>query len=407
MYYIPSAPTLETLQTPSVLRVHTYGAFLCDRPLSLLNSQSFYLSQVPPRLIISTLSNVRMDRYNTSFNAPDTPSKERTCSLTSAMPSWTNLNVNPGDNSMLIGLGLVPSISRDSEIGVELISGDYSDDLEVEVARNTTFDVSKWQETSIQIVDENIYDIIPNRSDRSVPPARVNDGLHHIFPESRSSFSQLLLTETNLLASSSSFFGGMLAASSSPNMGDIDDGAPCDSNEVAFSIPVNTQRLSATNSEIDAFQHSDDAGYDVSLELFPELSLNEQFSFEFDFPLLPSDSDAAEFIADSLTLLQQITYPAEGPTLIKGHLPHNMHFDNPSAFSSSTVSFVIPAFSSMEDLLGVTLDIPDVSVGSPFSSMQSLCSVPTLSSVDDLTIQCRPPNFILSIRRNQPTDLIH
>ena len=70
MYYIPSAPILKAPQRPSLLRVYSYGAFLCDRcayifvlsrqvymlrdnyrtlsPLSHSTPTS-YLANIPPR----------------------------------------------------------------------------------------------------------------------------------------------------------------------------------------------------------------------------------------------------------------------------------------------------------------------------------------------------------------------
>jgi hypothetical protein len=46
---------------------------------------------------------------------------------------------------------------------------------------------------------------------------------------------------------------------------------------------------------------------------------------------------------------------------------------------------VLPILSSMEDLLQISLDIPDLPFGSSFSSIHSLCQLPACAFTDDLS----------------------
>ena len=72
------------------------------------------------------------------------------------LPSWGNLCIKPGDDSLLVRMGLVPGISQDS-VADAAASGD--EDLEIEVLRNTSFDATEWHKTSLQTRDEGFQDI--------------------------------------------------------------------------------------------------------------------------------------------------------------------------------------------------------------------------------------------------------
>ena len=209
--------------------------------------------------------------------------------------------------------------------------------------------------------------------------------------------------DASISASASSFFEALLASSSFSNLSDAECLPPLNPDTSAlFPFPVPISRAASFDSAIDDSQligmdlsSTQDLDYNISLQFLSAVPPGAQLSFELDFPLLPSPSDAAEFIAESFGLpaAEEVPSYSTGPSfkiLLDTELSsQSSHVNTISLASfSSAQSFMIPALSSMENLMHISLDSSalfiDSSSFSSVSSIRSLCQLPTCASVDDL-----------------------
>jgi hypothetical protein len=205
MYYIPSAPIPKVPQTPSLLRVISYGAFLCDRyaydfivcmlrcmmlkvKQDTLSSEPFawdkvlgwYASAVGLllwiiqtqfqsnyiyyRLVVATLSEcdqgaaqliVRVDRHDELSDASDclrdSPASEGDLAI-SISSQWGSLT---GNDSLLVRVGLAPGISQDSGADISVPARDDSLEIEVARTRNASVDAMVYTEISLHTQEED------------------------------------------------------------------------------------------------------------------------------------------------------------------------------------------------------------------------------------------------------------
>ena len=223
------------------------------------------------------------------------------------------------------------------------------------------------------------------------------------YPEHLSLIPQIPLGDTDFFASPSSFFGEIQASSSSPNT--FDKNTPSRSDGTIFNFSFQSPRVASSSPALDGSQmqgeqqiDTQDLNYDISLEFSSAIPFDGQFSFELDFPLLPSPSDAAGFFAESFappsnialseteetppeTISQNLTVSLDAEEL-SGSSPHTSVMSLTSI--SSTQSTIMPTFVSMESLIHISLDIPDLSSGPSFPSIFSLCQLLPCPSSDDL-----------------------
>ncbi|KAF8475412.1 hypothetical protein JB92DRAFT_3134608 [Gautieria morchelliformis] len=403
MYYIPSAPVLKMPQTPSLFRFYSYGGFLCDRTFSLLNRSTVtsYLADIPPRLIVGTIP--ESDDYAPQFLNADRYDVDETLDTSSCpqsslrdggglvipVPPAMDLCLKSGDGSLLVRMGLVPSSSQES--GVDAASRRTSEeDMEAEVFRNTSFDGTEWHERSLYTqgegpCDQSLY-LEPHLDTQPCPSCTSS------FSESLSSASVMLLADTS--ASSSAFFRDMLA-SSSPSKKTGAKNFPVLNSVTAISFfPLSMQspyaarfNLAADDTLIEETRLSGTQDFkdDIFSSTIPP---DEQHSFELDFPMLPSPNDAAEFLAEAFAFMPYADSVSNSINLSHDLEPSGSSLHTSATYfasSSSEQSFAVPILSSMEDLLQISLDIPDLPFDSSFSSIHSLCQLPTCASADDLS----------------------
>ena len=72
-----------------------------------------------------------------------------------SLSSWRSLSVKPGNDSLLVDMGLIPNISQETLAYITL-PGTCDDDMDVEVARNGSVDASVYTE-AFQNTREEIF----------------------------------------------------------------------------------------------------------------------------------------------------------------------------------------------------------------------------------------------------------